>query len=169
MIIYVIIFLPFKYGFLEDDHFPAWDVFDQVIDVLFGIDLILTFFTAYINPVNDVLVYEFKKIACKYLQFWFWLDLLSVFPFDLFFQSGRYASLARLSRLPKLYKLIKISKILRTMKVAKNKNNIFRKLYNLINVWPGFDRLILNLCSILIFCHVFACIWHLSAELEDSN
>ena len=97
------------------------------------------------------------------------MDLLSVFPFDVFFQSGRYASLARLSRLPKLYKLIKISKILRTMKVAKNKNNIFRRLYNFINVWPGFDRLIINLFSITIFCHVFACIWHLAAELEDSN
>lgn len=66
----------------------SWFVFYTICDTFFLIDLILTFFTS----VNDEKkVYEItdkKVIAKKYLKGWFWVDLISILPFDIMLRNN---------------------------------------------------------------------------------
>lgn len=66
----------------------SWFAFYTICDLFFLIDLILTFFTS----VNDEKkVYEItdkKLIAKKYLKGWFWVDLISILPFDIMLRNN---------------------------------------------------------------------------------
>ena len=66
----------------------SWFIFYTICDTFFLIDLILTFFTS----VNDEKkVYEItdkKVIAKKYLKGWFWVDLISILPFDIMLRNN---------------------------------------------------------------------------------
>jgi hypothetical protein len=87
-----------------------WIVIDSLVDILFGIDIVINFLTAYFD-YEDNLVTDRKKIRNNYLTGWFFIDFVSILPVSLILQSGRdYASLARLARLPRLYRLMKMAK-----------------------------------------------------------
>ena len=74
-----------------------------------------------------------KQIAIIYLKGWFFIDVLSIFPFELlilimvdknstddFENVGGNNELLRLMRISKLYKLIKITRLLRLFKLMRN-------------------------------------------------
>ena len=165
LIIYVVMILPFKFSFI-DDMYPVWDDFDNFVDICFTLDIVFNFFTAYVDQEDNVIISR-RKIICNYLKMWFWIDLISVFPLDLILESGKYNILVRITRLNKLYKLFKITKLFRSMRMLQNQNNFWSKMYEFLKLNKGFDRLILNLSAIFIFCHVFACVWHLFAVMEE--
>ena len=54
----------------------------MIVDSMFILDIIITFNSAYIDEA-DQLVTERKKIAVKYLKSWFFVDLISSFPFEI--------------------------------------------------------------------------------------
>ena len=54
-----------------------WKIYDYITDVLFGIDLILNFITAYYDEENNV-VKDMKKIARNYLTGWFTIDVIAL-------------------------------------------------------------------------------------------
>ncbi|KAG4164742.1 hypothetical protein ERO13_A13G035500v2 [Gossypium hirsutum] len=55
---------------------------DNVVDFFFGVDIVLTFFLAYIDSTIHLLVRDPKKIALRYLSTWFLMDVASTIPFD---------------------------------------------------------------------------------------
>ena len=112
--------LPVKFSFFSDEEYPAWDILDYVFDCIFGVDLILTFLTPYLE--DGKMITSLWEIAKNYLTFWFWLDLLSIFPFELILNTGEEIKLVRVSRLPRLYKLIKIVKMMRSIKATPFSN-----------------------------------------------
>lgn len=132
------LFLPVKFSFYADVDTPEWDILDYCTDFIFFLDLIVTFFTPYYN--GDTLVTNLKSICCNYLKLWFWLDFLSIFPFELIFITGNYVSLIRLSRFPKVYRLVKISKIIRSLKNSNSQNNIWSELHNMLRLNPSINR-----------------------------
>lgn len=73
---------------------------DRTIDVIFGVDIIINFFSAYYDK-NDEIVFSKKKIAARYLKGWFLIDFLGVFPISLFIEgdSKSINSLLRLLRI----------------------------------------------------------------------
>ena len=80
----MLIVIPYRLAFVkfEDDEYDStFEIFDICIDSFFGVDIILNFFTAYTD--KDEVEYDgICQIAKNYLKFWFWLDLLSIFPFE---------------------------------------------------------------------------------------
>ena len=58
----------------ENDN---WKIYDYITDVLFGLDLILNFITAYYDEENNV-VKDMKKIARNYLTGWFTIDVIAL-------------------------------------------------------------------------------------------
>jgi hypothetical protein len=131
----VVIVLPVKFSFYGDEENVVWDTFDQVIDCFFGLDILLTFLTPLM--LEDKLVTSLWQIAKAYLKFWFWVDILSVLPFELMFDRGHMVSLVRLSRLPKLYRLVKITKMIRSVKASRSQSNIWTQIYNLMQLSPS--------------------------------
>ena len=102
----------------------------NTIDILFSIDILVIFNTAFQNEILEV-EDDRCTIACNYLKGWFMIDLLAVIPFetliDFFLQSEHsnhsdsvdYNRFIRISRMSKLYKLIKITRLLRLLKLMK--------------------------------------------------
>lgn len=65
---------------------------DLVVDAVFAIDIILTFFVAYLDTSTYLLVDDHKKIAIRYVKnLHFTMDLASTLPFQQIHQilSGR--------------------------------------------------------------------------------
>ena len=76
--------MPYRLAFAQYES-KAWQVVYITTDIMFLIDIILTFFT---SVTDDKQVYEITdkwEIAKKYLKGWFWIDVLSILPLDLIF------------------------------------------------------------------------------------
>jgi len=79
LLIYTASWVPYKVCFVDDSSaFQFW--FDCVVDLCFLIDIILNFFTV-IELGNGAYELNRGKIACSYIQGWFFLDLFTTIPF----------------------------------------------------------------------------------------
>lgn len=106
---YTVTVTPYRVAFVEDDDL-IWTVLDLVVDGLFGIDVVVNFFTPYFD-VSESLIVDKKKIALHYMFSWFLIDVVSCMPFQVVFdEQSDYGSLMRMGRLPRLYRIIKFSK-----------------------------------------------------------
>ncbi|KAF8411833.1 hypothetical protein HHK36_004392 [Tetracentron sinense] len=73
---------PFEVAFMNASPKGALYIADNVVDLFFAIDIVLTFFVAYIDPRTQLLVHDSRKIAVRYLSTWFVMDLASTIPFE---------------------------------------------------------------------------------------
>lgn len=84
LIFYTYIFGLFKICFISEGWSVVWDFIDGTcLNGLFMLDIFLNFFTPFWK--GQKLIIQFSRIGTNYLKFNFWVDLLSVFPFDIFF------------------------------------------------------------------------------------
>lgn len=58
---------PFELAFQEVSTGSLMPV-DLVVDAFFGIDIVLTFFVAYLDKSTHLLIDDHKKIAFRYIQ-----------------------------------------------------------------------------------------------------
>ncbi|KAK4769940.1 hypothetical protein SAY87_030472 [Trapa incisa] len=70
---------PFELAFLTYKR-NALFILDQVVNTFFAIDIVLTFFVAYLDSHSYLLLDEPKKIAIRYLSTWFLFDVCSTAP-----------------------------------------------------------------------------------------
>jgi hypothetical protein len=96
---------PYRVAFVEDDDL-SWTIVELVIDMIFAFDILANFLSPFYDA-TDCLVVKRRLIARNYITSWFFVDVISCFPFQLL-TSHSFTSL--LSRLPRLYRLLKVSK-----------------------------------------------------------
>lgn len=72
----------FEFGFL-DKPTPRLSITDNVVNGFFAIDIILTFFVAYLDKATYLLVDEPKLIAWRYAKTWLVFDVISTIPYEL--------------------------------------------------------------------------------------
>lgn len=105
----------------------------MVIDVCFGLDIIVVFFSAFYDE-DFYIIDNLKDIARYYLFGWFLLDILAIVPFDHLAainnddsdSSGNVNAVARIAKLGRMQKLIKLSRLIRILKVVKQKKNMLQ-------------------------------------------
>lgn len=73
---------PFEVAFLSSSAPRKLYMADNIVDLFFAIDIVLTFFVAYIDTRTQLLVRDSKKIAIRYLSTWFLIDVISTIPFE---------------------------------------------------------------------------------------
>ncbi|KAF7803622.1 potassium channel AKT2/3 isoform X1 [Senna tora] len=73
---------PFEVAFLHSTPNRAVLIVDNVVDIFFAVDIVLTFFIAFIDPTTQLLVRDSKKIAMRYLSSWFMMDVVSTIPYE---------------------------------------------------------------------------------------
>ena len=79
-IAYTVTWLPFKVAFFtEDSNTPEFT--EEIVEILFGIDLLVNFTSEYEDPITLKPISCYKKIAKNYISTWFILDFLAFFPF----------------------------------------------------------------------------------------
>eukprot|EP00250_Pteridium_aquilinum_P007219 c16989_g1_i1 orf=147-662(+) len=79
LVIYTAWMSPFELGFIKE-HLLPYIVADFVVDCFFAVDILLTFFVAYVDTKTYLLVNKRSKIAARYLKAGFALDVASTFP-----------------------------------------------------------------------------------------
>jgi hypothetical protein len=162
-LLYSAITIPFQVAFEV-----AAGTIDAICDALFWIDIAINFRLGFLDDKNTHpgeprrLVMDSWRIVRRYLAFWFWIDLASVFPFTLVLalalpkndrnegSSTRLARLVRLTRLPRLLRIFK-----------------FVRMPPAFSFDPNVYRLVRLLFSLFIVVHLVACGLHLTALLEE--
>eukprot|EP00746_Dinoflagellata_sp_MGD_P134273 gnl/MRDRNA2_/MRDRNA2_68101_c0_seq1.p1 gnl/MRDRNA2_/MRDRNA2_68101_c0~~gnl/MRDRNA2_/MRDRNA2_68101_c0_seq1.p1 ORF type:complete len:734 (+),score=99.01 gnl/MRDRNA2_/MRDRNA2_68101_c0_seq1:63-2264(+) len=189
LLLYTLTLFPFKLCFmsfkiLEDpkdkapDDTPEWKALAMIVDVLFWIDLVINFFSAYEADKGKVIDRP-SKVVKNYLQGFFILDFIACLPPELFGaivkmaykddvsrseQAGktlRILRVGRLTRLTRLTRLVRLSRLLKVVQVV-NKYHFLKQIHK--SRGGRILRLIVSLAFIL---HVLACGWYLMAALED--
>lgn len=73
---------PFEFGFLESPG-RALSIADNVVNGFFAVDIVLTFFVAYLDKSTYLMVDDPKKIAWRYATSWLIFDVISTVPSEL--------------------------------------------------------------------------------------
>lgn len=82
LVIYSAWVSPFEFGFLDNSK-GSLALADNIVNAFFAVDIVLTFFVAYLNRTTYLLVDDHKKIAVRYLTTWFILDVASTIPSEI--------------------------------------------------------------------------------------
>ncbi|KAJ7956634.1 Potassium channel like [Quillaja saponaria] len=150
LVVYTAWVSPFEFGFLKKPKGPL-SVTDNVVNGFFAVDIILTFFVAYLDKATYLLVDNPKKIAWKYTRSWLAFDVISTIPSELAreispspFQSYGLFNMLRLWRLRRVSALFS--------RLEKDRN------YNYF--WVRCAKLI---CVTLFAVHCAGCFYYLLA------
>jgi len=69
-------------------------------------------------------------IAKNYITGWFFIDLISIFPFNLILSSTGDSSdingMAKITRIGRMYKLVKLTRLLRILKILKARSKLLK-------------------------------------------
>lgn len=103
---------PFEFGFLEQKIKGPLAITDNVVNGFFAIDIVLTFFVAYLDKTSYLLVDNPKQIAWRYTRTWLLFDVISTIPYELArtilpssLEAYGYFNLLRLWRLRRVSKM----------------------------------------------------------------
>ncbi|KAL8498140.1 hypothetical protein ACS0TY_021463 [Phlomoides rotata] len=157
LVIYTAWVSPFELGFLDKPTGPL-PVADNVVNGFFAIDIILTFFVAYLDKKTYLLVDDRKKIAWRYTFSWLAFDVISTIPSEL---------ARKISPKPlRSYGLFNMLRLWRLRRVGA----LFAKLEkdrNFNYFWVRCAKLI---CVTLFAVHCAACFnYLLAAHYHDPN
>ena len=172
LILYVCILIPYRMGTDAKDN-KAWVIVNAIVDISFGIDMILTFMTSYNNASTGKLVDDHKQIAKNYILSWFFIDLVSIFPIELIINAVRQSqtqkinSLARISRIGKLYKIARFFRLAKLAKLLKKKKRKSNDLNTELKLREGKERLMLTALVFLFFIHLSACFWLMTSQYKS--
>jgi hypothetical protein len=136
--------------------------FNLFVTAMFAMDIILSFNTGFVNEETGQFISDRSKIANRYLQFWFWIDIIATIPFDqilpLFIGNSSSITAIRMIRFLRILRIAKVYKIL-------DKEGFISKL----KVNPQLIQLIILLLELFFVAHMFACFWHFIALPDQSN
>ena len=159
--------VPFQVAFVDVD--TSFSLFiNFLVDVLFGVDLIVNFLSAF-ETRNHRIEIRFKQIAKNYLTGWFLLDLVATFPTQIFFTSETNTGvnkLARLARLPRLYRLFRVLRIFKILKLFKYSKK-FNSWFGCLNLGATSKKMLKLSFFGMFLIHLFSCLWFLVAKLDD--
>ena len=156
IIFYSIIEVPFRIAF-QPRKSRIIGHLDTVVEGLFFLDILITFNTAFVDPVTNFLVADRRLISLKYASFWLWIDALSTIPFDeiLIVASGHEAS-QNLSavRLSRILRLARLTKLLRLLGSASVKEFLDKYMIS-----PALISVATLLLQIFLIAHIICCFW----------
>jgi hypothetical protein len=120
LIVYNAISIPLQLSFFDEVH-AAWTGVDIVVDIIFIVDIIINFLTA--AEVHGRVVFDFKLQAALYLRMWFWVDIVSGFPWFVFEVGDddgddSVTKTLRLLRLLRLLRVLRLSRIINRLEYA---------------------------------------------------
>ncbi|TKY68529.1 Potassium channel KAT1 [Spatholobus suberectus] len=81
LVVYSAWICPFEFAFLPYKQDTLF-IIDNIANGFFAIDIMLTFFVAYLDNHSYLLVDDPKKIAIRYISTWFIFDVCSTAPFQ---------------------------------------------------------------------------------------
>ncbi|KAM7512747.1 hypothetical protein LguiB_011622 [Lonicera macranthoides] len=150
LVVYTAWVSPFEFGFLNKPEGPL-SITDNVVNGFFGVDIILTFFVAYLDRGTYLLVDDRKKIAWRYISSWLTLDVISSIPSELARKiSPRPLRMYGLFNMLRLWRLRRVSAMFARLEKDRDFNYF----------WVRCAKL---LCVTLFAVHCAGCFYYLLA------
>lgn len=165
-VLYTTVVVPYRVCFRREAT-GGFSVLESIMDVGFGTDIVLNFFTGVYVSSGEV-SFNHRVIIRSYLRGWFVIDLFSTMPFDLlakWFGVGDNAPAALLST-----KLLRGLKVLRLFKLARIQRlgRIFSKLEDAVYTNQSLLSLAKLALVMLFVAHLVACVWY-AVGLQNSK
>ncbi|KAI3781881.1 hypothetical protein L2E82_11909 [Cichorium intybus] len=134
LVLYTAWVSPFEFGFLERPQTPL-SIIDNVVNGFFAIDIILTFFVAYLDKTTYLLVDNPKQIAWKYTSTWLIFDIIATIPSELAHKisTGSLQSYGLLNMF-RLWRLRRVSALFARLEKDRNFNYFWVRCAKLIFV-----------------------------------
>jgi len=123
-------------------------------------DMGVQFFLPFLNE-NGQAVTNNCDIATNYMSSWFWIDIISVIPYDIFTFGSELEKLSLL-RMLRLFKLIKLLRVVRASRIVSR----WRNRFGMSNAVMQLGRFML---TILLLAHWSACTWFMLADVAPTN
>ncbi|KAL3668734.1 hypothetical protein V7S43_006029 [Phytophthora oleae] len=156
--------VPFRIAFDVQDNLLFY-ASDRISDVLFVIDVALSFCTTYVDDTGVEIVDRFE-IRRHYLKTAFFVDIVSTIPFDFVVEAVAAGSIFKSLRLIRTLKLIKLLRLMRLSKLLKMNSQWMAEFD--INV--DTVRLLKLLAPVMIIAHYVGCFWYyMSADRDASD
>ncbi|OMJ85032.1 hypothetical protein SteCoe_13754 [Stentor coeruleus] len=155
---------PYEICFIDDTS-GAWFGIDLVIDILFFIDIVINFVSAY-PDFEGKLVTDRKKIFRNYMTGWFFIDIIGVLPFQYLANIGGYNKLVRFSRMPRIYKVLRVVRLFKMVRLLRSQACI-AKIVSFFRLATGLIRMVKFCFTVLLVVHVIGCFWYYLAKLEE--
>ncbi|KAL6010652.1 hypothetical protein ACLOJK_001089 [Asimina triloba] len=160
---------PFEVAFMNSTPRGGLYIADSIVDLFFTVDIILTFFVAYIDSRTQLLVRDPRKIAVRsyipYLSTFFVMDVASTIPFE----ALGYLFTGKINSGP-CYSLLGVLRLWRLRKVKQ----LFTRLEKDIRYsyfWIRCTRLLFPLIAkelpmqvTLFLVHCAGCLYYLIAD-----
>lgn len=121
--------IPYNVAFTNKDDQPIYStIIDLITDVLFILDIFISFVTTYTDTETKTEVTSHCKIAKHYMKRRFWLDLIASIPFDYvrYIIPGGDALPFELFSLLKLVRILRLSKLITYMNLKNEVKSSLR-------------------------------------------
>jgi hypothetical protein len=171
LVLYTAIMVPYQIGF-DVSVTGGLYVFDAIVDVVYILDLIFSFLTAYMDKRGKP-VWDTRKIARHYLKGGGMIDLVASIPMDKI-ADGLNFSEPNLLRSPKLLRIARITrafKLLRLLDFSSAIRGIQEAFDQQLQVHNFFSSMIRMALPVIFLGHILACVFHwlLILQRQTSN
>jgi len=164
LILFSVLVIPVQIGFARKSK-GALKIFDIVVDVFFGIDMLVSMRTCYFDDNEDAYIVVPKKMYRHYFVTWFWIDFFSVMPFERIVSRFAAGNTDIFSSF-KLLKVVRLMRLLKLARLAKLRKYIAR-LEDQLGINPATFELVKMLLEVLFIGHLISCLyWYLSTTLS---
>jgi hyperpolarization activated cyclic nucleotide-gated potassium channel 2 len=132
-------------------------------------DILLSFNTAYYQ--GGSIVASRKEISRNYLKYWFWIDMLSTFPYDMVISDQSTESgNSKVTSAAQLLRILRFYRILRLLRLAKLKK-ILIEIEDYIS--SHFLASVLVFSKLVIFAYMIAhwtaCLWYYISYVDSQT
>ena len=162
-LIYTAIVTPFEVAFIPPS-FGALFIINRIVDYLFLQDLVQNFFLPYYSNKESGYVISKSGIACNYLRFWFWIDFVSILPFDSVSLATNSDELKNLM----VFRVIRLARLAKLLRIFRS-SRLFRRWESRIGLQHSTQTMMKWLMTILTLCHWLAAAWYLTTTVELST
>ncbi|KAJ0398966.1 hypothetical protein P43SY_008192 [Pythium insidiosum] len=151
-IFYNAIVLPFQASF--HDSQVEGDVFEQILDMFFLIDIAVTFNTAI--ELDGSIRFSRRVAAKTYVTSWFIIDLVAALPYDYILPPDDTISSNVGVNVRRSLKLLRLIRLLRLFRVSR----IFQRIQSAIFIRSTLTALVKYLLMVMFVSHWFSCAFH---------
>ncbi len=171
---FIAIVSPLRLGFdIESANPFEWIIIDNGVDFMFIFDIILNFFTTYIDD-NEIEIFDHKAICKHYLHHWFTIDTLSSIPFSWIMGAGnagvqatKTTKMAKVGQAGKFVKVMRALKMLKLIRIVKASQFLSR--FADFFTCGRMQRKIWKIALLtILIAHFNACLFGFAAQINDA-
>lgn len=122
---------------------PLATCFDSFVDLVFFIDIFLSFRTTYIDTNTGEEIKDPKLVAKNYIYSWFLMDLLATIPFNKWAPNNVLLTVVGMLKVQRVFG---ISMVIKNLNIKSTSKSMLKVLWLILGLF--------------LYLHVIACLWY---------